>query len=90
MRSLGVLGLVLATAACGPDTTLDSQLGSGIGDRDRSDFVRVLVEEQNGWIDSSAAHEEAADHCGQRLQTAQFFMAQDVGPGRRVFMFRCL
>ena len=89
MRSLGICCLALAAAACGPDTELDSRLGSGIGDRDQSDFVRVLVEEQNGWIDSSAAHEEAAAHCGDRLQSAQFFMAQDVGPGRRVFMFRC-
>ena len=89
MRSFAFLGLVLTTMACGPDTALDSRLGSGIGDRDRSDFVRVLVEEQDGWIDSSAAHQEAAAHCGERLQSAQFFMAQDVGPGRRIFMFRC-
>lgn len=89
MRTIGLVGLVMTIAACGPDTAVDNRLGSDLGDRDRSDFLRVLVEEQDGWIDPAPAHEEAARYCGERLQTAQFFMAQDVGPGRRIFMFRC-
>ncbi len=73
----------LALTACGGGTTTAERPGPG------SDFVRVLVEANDGHVDPAPAYEEAARQCGERLQRSVFFMAQPVGPEDRLFVFRC-
>lgn len=78
-----VLALALGAAACGgPGTTADRPVPG-------SDFVRVVVEANEGHIDPEPAYDEAARQCGERLQRAVFFMAQPVGEEDRMFLFRC-
>lgn len=75
--------LTLALAACGSSTSVLDQPAPN------SDFVRVLVEANDGFVDPEPAHAEAARQCGQRLQQAVFFMAHPVGTDDRMFLFRC-
>lgn len=77
------LASLLGLAACGGATTTADRPAPG------SDFVRVLVEANQGHLDPAPAYEEAARQCGERLQTAVFFQAQPIGPEDRLFLFRC-
>ena len=75
---------IAALVACTGSDTVTGTYG-----RAGSDFLRVLVARSNGHIDPTPAYRRADEYCGERLQSAVFFMAQDVGDDERLFYFRC-
>ena len=83
-QSVAVLGACLVGIGCtgGSDPRATRE-------PPESEFFRVIIPRQDGVVDTAPAYEAAATHCGERLQSSVFFMAQDIGPSERMLYFRC-